>query len=126
MSAYQPSLSRSPRRAASSADAAWSTGTTSIPSRPIPGGRRRDAVREQDHRAAETTATEVERLEHRLRAADADVDERDLEPALAADARGGGAGRLPLVLDPELVERRLEHRLQLARARRPARGSGRR
>ena len=37
--------------------------------------------------------------------ADADVDERDLEPALATDARRGGAGHLPLELDPQLVER---------------------
>ena len=41
---------------------------------------------------------------------------RDLEPALFAHASRGGSGELPLMLDPEIVQRRLQQRLQLRAA----------
>ena len=87
-----------------------------MPSLPTPGGVGVVAVGDQDHRPPDPAAAQVERLDHHLRVADADVDERDLEPALAADARRGRAGQLPLELDPEVVERGLERRLQLLAA----------
>ena len=55
-------------------------------------------------------------MQDRLRVSHADIDERNLEPTLLANARGGGSGELPLMLDAEIVERRLHQRLELRAA----------
>ena len=116
---------RSPRSAASSAGGLLD-GHDLHPELADTRGGRGGSVGEQDHGASQPAAAQVERLQHGLRVADPDVDQRDLEAPLAAHAGGGRAGRLPLVLDAELVERGLEHGLQLLRARRRAPASVRR
>ena len=80
------------------------------------GRRGSHTVGEQDHRTAHPASAQIQRLEDRLRVADADVDQRDFKAPLAAHAGRGRSGRLPLVFDAHLVERGLEHRLQFVAA----------
>ena len=105
------------------AAAASSTGTGSAPRvATIPRAPRRSV--KTTHRAAEPPPAQVERLDHRLRAAHPGVDERDLVAVLLAHARGGGAARDPVVVEPDPLERRLEPRLHRRRGRRRARACG--
>ena len=106
----------SPRRAGSSACAASWTGTTSIPSLTIPEGVGVAPIREQDHRASKAPSAQVECLQGGLRIADSHVDQRHLEAPLVAHPGCRSPARLPLVLDPELVERRLERELHVLAA----------